>query len=441
MSRKPLTDNFLRSLRPSNSRQTYSDPGCPGLSARNSQTRITWSFRYRFGGKQERENLGVYKYHGVGSVEVTLAQARRKASEIRSKIMLGEDPKEDFAPPETPKTIGELFERWLSEEAPKNASRRGQANMLNNLPQTWKRWHPSKLTTGHVRAWHQSRTDAPVHANRCVMTLSSVFNWAKRFDYVERNPCAGVRYNHEAPRERYLDFDEIRALWHVCETWNTIKSWRGANGAWLLQLLLLTGCRLGEILGARWDEVEGTTLVVPPARLKSAKKSKRQIFHRVHLGQTSLAILDGLPSKGTSEWLFPSPYYPEKPLARVQTIKTNVTRASALELAKSKGIAVAAEATREDLCEVFPHWTIHDLRSTFATHCLMAGVPGLYVSLCLGHSVPAVDRFADRVAAVTRRHYVQKDADREGMVNAWSTWDERLQAIVSDEGKLLAFGG
>ena len=65
---------------------------------------------------------------------------------------------------------------------------------------------------------------------------------------------------------------------------------RGQAGiaALALRFTILTACRTGEAIRARWDEIEGDVWTVPGERMKSGRP------HRVPLTDPALAILDAL---------------------------------------------------------------------------------------------------------------------------------------------------
>ena len=73
---------------------------------------------------------------------------------------------------------------------------------------------------------------------------------------------------------------------------------RRAIGAKALLFNLLTGVRTGELIGARWDEVEGSTWTIPKERMK-VKTQK----HRVPLSKQALALLGELPR--CADFIFP----------------------------------------------------------------------------------------------------------------------------------------
>lgn len=81
----PLTDTFARQVKhsgaPSGDKHTDGD----GLCLLVKSSAKYWRMNYRFGGKQKTLALGVYP-------EVTLAEARKRRAEARTRLAGGEDP-------------------------------------------------------------------------------------------------------------------------------------------------------------------------------------------------------------------------------------------------------------------------------------------------------------------------------------------------------------
>jgi integrase len=64
---------------------------------------------------------------------------------------------------------------------------------------------------------------------------------------------------------------------------------RAEMSARALEFLILTAARPGEVLGARWSEIEGDVWIVPGERMKGGKP------HRVPLSGRAVKLLAGLP--------------------------------------------------------------------------------------------------------------------------------------------------
>jgi integrase len=72
--------------------------------------------------------------------------------------------------------------------------------------------------------------------------------------FVERNPVHGVRRYRGEPRQRYLSQNELAWLGAVLDR----ASGLGIHpfAAKIIELLCLTGCRIGEVAALRWSEVD-----------------------------------------------------------------------------------------------------------------------------------------------------------------------------------------
>jgi integrase len=76
---------------------------------------------------------------------------------------------------------------------------------------------------------------------------------------------------------------------------------REAVAALALEFTILTAARTGEVIGAKWDEVDMDKAIwtIPPARMKAGKE------HRVPLSARAVEILNETQRFG-KEWLFPA---------------------------------------------------------------------------------------------------------------------------------------
>ena len=68
-----------------------------------------------------------------------------------------------------------------------------------------------------------------------------------------------------------------------------------------LEFTILTAARSGEVLGARWEEIDllGKVWSVPAGRMKGGRE------HRVPLSERAVAILEELHQARTSDFVFP----------------------------------------------------------------------------------------------------------------------------------------
>ena len=175
-------------------------------------------------------------------------------------------------------------------------------------------------------------------ANRAVGVLSKMYALAEIWELVPpgRNPCRSVRHFEEELRERFLTLEEFDRLGDALREADTKSSpWPPAIAA--IRLLMLTGCRKGEILTLRWDDVDRTAREL---RLRDTKSGPRM----VPLTPAVEKVLDGIPRSEGNPWVIPS----RKPGAHLPDLAYYWGRIA--ERAGVHGVR------------------IHDIRHTYASH-------------------------------------------------------------------------
>ena len=293
MPRLLLTDPFIRSLRPTaRGRVEYWDANVTGLSIRISDAgRKTWSVVYRINGRLRRYTLGAYPVLG-------LADARGKASAALLEAANGADPAAIKIAARHAETFADLAKEYVENHA--RFKKRGDEDrrVLYGSPhkkRTGKRphsplvarWGTMKvrdLTRRHVRELlDELAKRGPIMANRTLAIVRKMFNFAIERDWLDVNPCHLVkRVVRERPRDRVLSEGELRAVWQA------LGDERPAMAA-LVKLRLLTAQRGGEVLGAKWEEIDLATgwWTIPSSR------SKNGLSHRVPLSAQAVANPEG----------------------------------------------------------------------------------------------------------------------------------------------------
>jgi integrase len=210
-----------------------------------------------------------------------------------------------------------------------------------------------RITPAQVRRWFDvySRT-APGGANRTLDTFRQIMNYAIACGHIETNPTRGVARNRRTPLTRFLSREEVGRLHGMLDEHAT-RGGECRKQADIIRLLLLTGCRKGEIVQLHWSEVRGDALM-----LADSKTGPR----KVPLNSQARCILDRQP-RGDDGFVFPSPHDPSRPLCNGLRLWYRVRK----------------EAGIDDV-------RLHDLRHTHASHAVMNGVPVPLVSRLLGHS-------------------------------------------------------
>lgn len=192
---------------------------------------------------------------------------------------------------------------------------------------------------------------APGGANRTLDVLRQIFNHAIKCGYLATNPTRGVLRNPRPKLTRFLSKVEVERLQTALDAHQGRRS--GRQQVDIIRLLLLTGCRKGELVRLQWSEVKEDTLF-----LKDSKTGPRTVL----LNAQAKGILDLQPRTGSS-YVFPSPVDSSQPRSTELSLWRKVRRQA--------GIADVR---------------LHDLRHTFASHAILQGVPVPVVSHLLGHS-------------------------------------------------------
>ena len=100
---------------------------------------------------------------------------------------------------------------------------------------------------------------APGGANSALLVFRQIMNHAIARGHIETNPTRGLKRNPRPKLTRFLSREEIGRLHEVLD-WYEPRRPSGKAQADIIRLLLLTGCRTGEILRLRWREVNSDTL-------------------------------------------------------------------------------------------------------------------------------------------------------------------------------------
>ena len=199
----------------------------------------------------------------------------------------------------------------------------------------------------HVSALHYRLRETPRAANRALAVLSKMFSLAAAWGLVPdgTNPCRAVRKYKERKRERFLSREEYRRLGQALAEAEAEAGREGAVSPYAiaaLRLLMLTGCRLNEILTLRWDDVDRTA---GEFRLRDGKTGTRM----VPLTPTAESVLAGIRRM------------PHQPLGH----RRQAARCTHLPTITAEWYRLRARAGLDDV-------RIHDLRHSYASSRALA---------------------------------------------------------------------
>lgn len=361
----------------------------------------SWAVRYRHAGKPRKLTLGKWPVMG-------LADARAAASEALEAIERGTDPgvkkkatkaarlEAQLSERDKIKTlVGQFDARHLSTLKSGRTVRR---ELDRHVVAEWGERDVHEIGKRDVIDLLDGIADSGrrVTANRTRAYLGKFFNWCVERDILPASPMAGVKAAaREVSRDRVLSDDEIRWLWmaadKVGQPWGPVA-----------KVLLLTGQRLGEVVGMTDAEIRGDLWNLAAERTKNGRA------HIVPLSEPARAVLAGMERISSPSGLY-----------HTTTGRTPVSgfHRGRNNLAEQMEAVASNEAGRP---VKVPHWTLHDLRRTAATGLARLGIPVRVTEAVLNH----VSGTAAGIVSVYQRHDFA-DEKRQAL-EAWSRYVTEL---------------
>jgi integrase len=384
-----LTDASVKRLRAprAGNKITYDDDVAGfGIRVTAAGAR-SFVFNYRTRSGRERR-------HTIGShPDWRTTGAREEARRLRRLVDEGGDPLASIEAERDAPTVAELCDHFELEHLPRK--RPGTATdyrrMLHNhiRPHFGQHSKVADVDFSHIDALHRkiSKAGHKHRANRVVAVLSKMFALAIRWKLRPDNPCKGIERNQEGKRKRYLSGDELVRLTAA------LAEHADRQAANIVRMLLLTGARRGEVLAAKWDDIDlGTGTWTKPA-----STTKQAADHVAPLSAPVRQLLSDIADNGpATKYVFPS----HAVVGHRTTIKRNWRQ-----------ITKAAEIAG---------LRVHDLRHSFASQLASGGASLPLIGALLGHSNPVTThRYAHlyndpQRAAVEQVGAVVEAATRKG---------------------------
>jgi len=305
---------------------------------------------------------------GPASV-ITCAQATKVARMVLAYAQVGQDPATDRERIRSAPRFDDFMDEFWAKWAVRWSERTYNNNCgyrRNYLDDAFPDLFVDELNEAHVTRWFadlNNRT-SPGAANMTLSMLNLMMNKAEAWGYrlENTNPCRVVRWNRRRHCERFLSTEELHRLGEVLARHRGGEDRVRVLAATAASLLLLTGCRRGEILGLQWKDIRGNRL-----KLRHGKTGPRTVW----LGDGARALLDTIPRHKNIEWVFWNPRFRRQ-------IKCIIHYWHEFR-AEAKLLGVR----------------LHDLRHTFASHAAMNKETLPMIGRLLGHSsVQSTARYA-----------------------------------------------
>jgi integrase len=321
---------------------------------------------------------------------VTAELARLKAKQIISDLAIDKNPTEVEDAVRNSVTVRSLGDRFIYEYVPCHLkpSTQGEYKRCVEIfinPEIGTMKLVSVERTDVAKIHHQLR-HIPYQANRVLGVLSIMFNLAESWGLRPQfsNPCRGVKKFKEKRRERFLSRKELRRLGEALR----IEEEFAPSAVACIRLLLLTGCRLGEIQTLKWTYLDLDTCL---AFLPDSKTGRKTLY----LGSVAVKLLQSIPRRKNNPYVITGDVEGQhltdmqKPWRRIRKLA--------------------------DLPDV----RIHDLRHTFASSGVALGQGLPIIGRLLGHTQPQTTARYAHLAATPALEVADKISENLADLIEW----------------------
>lgn len=321
--------------------------------------RRNYYFQYFKGKTPVRLFIG---QHGA----ITTEKARDTAISMLASFKEGGEPRTSKASKKLEPYMGDLAKRFTSEHIMTRCKPKTRSEYSFHLERDIIPFFANKRVSEVTRAdvsnlQHSISIERTQDAaNRVIKILSKMFNlaevWGLRAEGT--NPCRHVKKFKMQHRERYLNKEEAKKLGQIVDE---VKQYPDENlaAAYCIQLLMLTGCRLGEIQTLKWEYIDYDNELIKLPDSKTGAKI-------VYVGDIVINVLEEIKNNPRRPTDNPYVVWGRKPDTYLNNVHKPWRRFRKL-------------AGLDDL-------RIHDLRHSFASFAVNSGMSLPMIGKLLGHS-------------------------------------------------------
>jgi integrase len=386
----------------------------------------SFAVRYRYAGQPRKLTLGAFPALSLEVARDLGGKALRAAAEGRDPATEKQAAKSEAKKAETEavRSQRDLYENVAREFIERHAMKsnrpstsRETARILGLRPSpdnpalltdiggdvmsVWRGRKIQEITKRDIIALLDRVSDrgSPIMANRVLSAVRKLFNWCVSRDVIQASPCTLVSPPApERSRDRVLDDNELRMVWEAAEA----EGWPFGP---LVKLLVLTGQRVSEVGGMRWDEIskDQKLWTLPAERVKNG------VRHEVPLSEAAMATIATLPHiKTTKGFVFTT---------RRDAAVSGFSRAKdSLDMSITAGLREGSPALN--------HWTFHDLRRTVASGMARLGIQLQVIEKILNHN-------SGSFGGIVRvyQHYNYADEKRKAL----EVWAAFVQCVIAGQ--------
>ena len=228
--------------------------------------------------------------------------------------------------------------------------------------------------------------ESPSTAQHAFVAVRTLMNWAVRRGYLAISPMPALRFKNTS-RSRILTDVELKSVWGRAKE-------LGHPYGIIVQLLILTGQRRGEIASLRRSWVSDDAITFPVGFCKN------KLEHKIPIGVLTQKILESIT--GATDLYFPARGKPELPFNGWSKSKAHF-----------------------DETLTFNDYTLHDLRRTYSSNLAKLGVPIHVTEKLLNH----VSGTLGGIAGVYNRHGYWEEMVRATQANNASMPNTKILKI------------
>lgn len=376
--------------------------------------------------RQEAATLSNKRRAGIDPIaeREAAAEAARRASEVETETLAKEA---------TRITVNTLFERWHAVDLVghrdggtyvSDQMNRHVLPMIGHfMAEDVRKGHITEITD-KILATGKNRTAKVIFSH-----MRQMFRFAVDRDILETDPTAAIRKakigTKETERDRVLSEAEIRDLSGKLSQARLLPSTEAA-----LWIALSTACRIGELLTARWIDVD---LITKTWKIHQTKNGKP---HTVFLSDFSVKQFKTIKENAEErqekdkkagrvvkklDYIFPDRTN-SKPVC-VKTISKQLADRQKVHAAgEDKTSPMSRRSSKVDSLSLpGGQWRPHDLRRTAATMMVALGVIPEVAERCLNHTEE------NKVKRIYQRHSYEPE-----MREAWHLLGERLTILTQN---------
>ena len=264
--------------------------------------------------KPHRRDIGIGPYP-----EVSLAEARAKATELKLQIRSGIDPivhqQEQLAKLHVQQLRNKTFMECAKVVIGNKTRELKNEKHIGQWSSTLETYiYPTlgNLTIGNITKAEIAEVLRPIWveknetAKRIRGRIETIFDYAKAMGYFEGDNPAEWKGNlepilgnlkQESRPHPSLPYEQVAEFIHH------LRQKKGISPK-ALGFAILTACRSGEIFGAKWQEIDfkNKVWIIPKERMKADKE------HRVPLSEEAITLLESIQEYSQpQDFIFPAP--------------------------------------------------------------------------------------------------------------------------------------